>query len=160
MNPLSLSVSPQRCVCRATSWSLSPTSPCAPSQRARPDSPVATRWRRGRRWCRSPGTRSFQEAPRTRSSLHTSRTDTQVGCSEGLTVERLFYRAVWTWGLWVASTVQDVSLSGFCLGIASLDIKSTLWPMKKRCSTTEKNDLTYIFFRKKHHLNIAYWRKN
>lgn len=78
-------------VCGVPLWSLLSLSlPFAPWQTARPGSPVATRWRAGRRWCRSRGSRSSQTAAMTRSSLPTSQTATQVGSGKGLIVNGSF----------------------------------------------------------------------
>lgn len=78
---------PQWRACRLCLWSRpSPTPPSAPWQRARRDSPVTTRWRRGRVWCRSPGLKSWRTAPRSRSSPLTSQRATQVGLSHQLSL--------------------------------------------------------------------------
>lgn len=70
---------PQPCAWGVDLWSLlTPSPPCAPWQRLKPDSPVSIRWRVSRRWCRSPGTRSFQMAAKIWSSQFTSWTAIQV----------------------------------------------------------------------------------
>lgn len=70
---------PQPCAWGVDLWSLlTPSPPCAPWQRLKPDSPVSIRWRVSRRWCRSPGTRSFQMAAKIWSSQLTSWTAIEV----------------------------------------------------------------------------------